>query len=180
MKLPGFVDLQVNGYKGVDFLSPELTKEEFKLASMDLLSNGTAAFLPTLITSSKEVYKRNLPLIAEAMGVDTSKAISTWRRQSSQYRNFDDFKMSLIDRFPHEKKNITKYLTLVKNVGRQLQLIPKVRGFWQHLTIPFRTKHMGKYSPFSFVPPANNALPYHAASSKNDQTAAIFSSLMML
>jgi len=63
--------------------------------------------------------------------------------------NFDDFKKSLIDRFPHEKKNITKYLTLIKNVGRQLQLIPKVRGFWQHLTIPFRTKHMGKYSPFT-------------------------------
>ena len=28
-------------------------------------------------------------------------------------------------------------------------LIPKIRGFWQQITIPFRTKHMGKYSPFS-------------------------------
>ena len=63
--------------------------------------------------------------------------------------NFEDFRAALIARFPHEKKGINKYLTLVKNVGRQLQLIPKVRGFWQHLTIPFRTKHMGKYSPFS-------------------------------
>ena len=63
--------------------------------------------------------------------------------------NFENFKASLIARFPHEKKNIIKYLTLVKNVGRQLQLIPKIRGIWQHITIPFRTKHMGKYSPFS-------------------------------
>ena len=63
--------------------------------------------------------------------------------------NFEDFKAALIVRFPHEKKGINKYLTLVKNVGRQLQLIPKVRGFWQQITIPFRTKHMGKYSPFS-------------------------------
>jgi len=63
--------------------------------------------------------------------------------------NFEDLKTALIERFPHEKKGINKYLTLVENVGKQLQLIPKVRGFWQHLTIPFRTKHMGKYSPFS-------------------------------
>lgn len=63
--------------------------------------------------------------------------------------NFEDLKTALIARFPHEKKGINKYLTLVENVGKQLQLIPKVRGFWQHLTIPFRTKHMGKYSPFS-------------------------------
>ena len=63
--------------------------------------------------------------------------------------NFEDFRAALIARFPHEKKGINKYLTLVKNVGRQLQLIPKVRGFWQQITIPFRTKHMGKYSPFS-------------------------------
>lgn len=63
--------------------------------------------------------------------------------------NFEDLKTALIARFPHEKKGIIKYLTLVKNIGRQLQLIPKVRGFWQQITIPFKTKHMGKYSPFS-------------------------------
>ena len=63
--------------------------------------------------------------------------------------NFEDFKAALIARFPHEKKGIIKYLTLVRNVGRQLQLIPKIKGLWQQITIPFRTKHMGKYSPFS-------------------------------
>ena len=63
--------------------------------------------------------------------------------------NFEDFKTALIERFPHEKKGIIKYLTLVRKIGRQLQLLPNLRGFWQHITIPFRTKHMGKYSPFS-------------------------------
>lgn len=63
-----------------------------------------------------------------------------------------DFKMfenRLIQRFPHEKKNIIKYLKLVINVGHQLGLIAKIKTFWQQITIPFRTKHMGKYSPFS-------------------------------
>lgn len=62
---------------------------------------------------------------------------------------FEDLKIALSERFPKEKKNLNKYLTLVSNVGKQLQLIPKVKTFWDHVTIPFRTKHMGKYSPFS-------------------------------
>jgi all-trans-retinol 13,14-reductase len=63
--------------------------------------------------------------------------------------DFKTFEAKLIERFPKEKKNIIKYLTLVANVGKQLGLLPKVRGLWQQLTIPFRTKHMGKYAPFS-------------------------------
>ncbi|WP_452232142.1 phytoene desaturase family protein [Lacinutrix sp. MEBiC02595] len=63
--------------------------------------------------------------------------------------NWEEFEQDLIARFPHEKKGIIKYLKLIRNVGRQLQLIPKVKGLWQQLTIPFRTKHMGKYSPFT-------------------------------
>ena len=63
--------------------------------------------------------------------------------------NWEEFQQDLIAKFPHEKKGIIKYLRLVRNVGRQLQLIPKVKGLWQQITIPFRTKHMGKYSPFT-------------------------------
>tara|TARA_R110002049_G_scaffold355_3_gene2103 strand:- start:803 stop:2473 length:1671 start_codon:yes stop_codon:yes gene_type:complete len=63
--------------------------------------------------------------------------------------NFEALIERLSEKFPKEKKNITKYLNLVRNVSRQLQLLPYVKGFWQHLTIPFRTKEMGKYALFS-------------------------------
>lgn len=62
--LPGLVDLQVNGYKGVDFSGTDLTRENFALACRELSNAGTAAFLPTLITSPAEIYERNLPIIA--------------------------------------------------------------------------------------------------------------------
>lgn len=65
MKTPGFIDLQVNGYKGVDFSSSDLTEDKFCFACEELLKTGTAAFMPTLITSSKEVYENNLPIIAK-------------------------------------------------------------------------------------------------------------------
>ncbi len=58
-------------------------------------------------------------------------------------------KERLKDHFPAEQKSIDKYLTLVKNVSDQLQLIPKMKGFWDNITIPFRTPQMGKYSLFS-------------------------------
>ncbi len=63
--------------------------------------------------------------------------------------NINDFATSLSQRFPKEEKQIKKYLTLVKNVTTELQLIPKLKGFWQHLTVPYRTRHMGKFALFS-------------------------------
>ena len=66
----GFVDLQVNGFGGVDFSSPELTAEDFINACRQVLQRGTAAFLPTVITSPPELYQRNLPLMAEAMAAE--------------------------------------------------------------------------------------------------------------
>lgn len=63
----GFVDLQVNGFLGVDFSSPSLTEADFVRACRALLAQGTVAFLPTVITSSLETYARNLPLMADVM-----------------------------------------------------------------------------------------------------------------
>ena len=55
---------------------------------------------------------------------------------------------SLSLRFPKEKKGIKKYLALVKTVSRELFLIPKMSGFWDNITIPYRTRHLGKYGLF--------------------------------
>ena len=63
--------------------------------------------------------------------------------------NFDDLVSSLAERFPHEKKNLTKYLNTVRQVSRELQLIPKMSGFWDNITIPWRTKNMGRYGLFT-------------------------------
>ncbi len=64
VKVPGLVDLQVNGFKGVHFSDLSLTRETFVLACRGVLEAGTTAFLPTVITSPAEVYEHNLPIIA--------------------------------------------------------------------------------------------------------------------
>ena len=55
---------------------------------------------------------------------------------------------SLGRRFPKEKKGIRKYLDLVKKVSSELFLIPKMNGFWDNITIAYRTRHLGKYGLF--------------------------------
>ncbi len=101
---------------------------------------------------------------------------------------FDNFMQALIARFPHEKKGIKRYLNTIRDVSRELQLIPKMNGFWDKVMIPWRTRHMGKYGLFSLkrvinwhvkdpllqkilnvqcgdhgLPPAKASFPLHAA-----------------
>src|SRR5438552_2450973 len=49
---PGFVDLQVNGFAGVDFLDTDA--DGYEVAGSALLETGVTAYLPTFITSSEE------------------------------------------------------------------------------------------------------------------------------
>ena len=49
---PGFVDLQVNGFGGVDFL--EADADGYRRAGEALLETGVTAYLPTLITAPEE------------------------------------------------------------------------------------------------------------------------------
>ena len=67
MVFPGFVDLQVNGFAGVDFSAPTLDAEALAGACRSLQESGTVAFQPTLITSPADVYQRNLGIIAGVM-----------------------------------------------------------------------------------------------------------------
>ncbi|MBN8524751.1 MAG: N-acetylglucosamine-6-phosphate deacetylase [Planctomycetes bacterium] len=60
----GFVDLQVNGFRGVDFAAPDLEEDAVVAAVRGLIADGTAVLLPTLVTSTLEVYARNLPILA--------------------------------------------------------------------------------------------------------------------
>ncbi|MEN8155501.1 MAG: amidohydrolase family protein [Bacteroidota bacterium] len=65
---PGLVDLQVNGYKGVDFNDRQLTPEQVEQASEELLKTGVTKYFPTLITGSKKKSSELLKTLAEASG----------------------------------------------------------------------------------------------------------------
>lgn len=67
-------DLQVNGFLGVDFTSPELTADSFREACHALLQRGTTVFLPTSITAPEALYERNLALMSAVLEQDDELA----------------------------------------------------------------------------------------------------------
>lgn len=86
---PGFIDLQLNGAYGVDFsgcvddndctaAAGLCTDDIFQVANL-LCQSGVTSFCPTMVSSSRETYRRVLPLIRRA------------RREQQQHhqQNFD-------------------------------------------------------------------------------------------
>jgi N-acetylglucosamine-6-phosphate deacetylase len=56
IELPGLVDLQVNGFAGVDFSDPSLANERVHEVVEALARTGVTRFLPTLISSPPEMF----------------------------------------------------------------------------------------------------------------------------
>jgi len=78
MNTTGYVDLQVNGYAGVDFNAESLSTAEIRHACVALRRDGVAMVLATVITDEVEVMAARLrrlarartsdPLVAEVIG----------------------------------------------------------------------------------------------------------------
>lgn len=56
---PGFCDLQVNGFAGVDFNRPDLNPDDVCRALKAMRATGVTLCLPTLITSSLQEFARS-------------------------------------------------------------------------------------------------------------------------
>jgi N-acetylglucosamine-6-phosphate deacetylase len=71
--VPGFVDLQVNGAAGCDFLSPDVSALE--AAHAHLLRTGTVAYLPTLISAPEDRLRASLAFFASRARVRAAPGI---------------------------------------------------------------------------------------------------------
>jgi len=63
---PGFFDLQVNGFAGVDFNAPDLQPEQIDHAIEHLRRTGVTRCLPTLVTGPLDAFARNARLLTRA------------------------------------------------------------------------------------------------------------------
>lgn len=75
---PGLVDLQINGYAGLDFNTLPLAVETVQQATKLLLEQGVTSYLPTIITNSPEAIEEAMKSIAAACEADrlTDSAIA--------------------------------------------------------------------------------------------------------
>lgn len=63
---PGLIDIQINGYMGVDFSGPDLSVEGVRKATKALWKAGVTSYFPTIITSDLERMKKNFAILAQA------------------------------------------------------------------------------------------------------------------
>lgn len=63
---PGFIDLQVNGFAGVDYCAPGATVEEIGRSVRTQFQTGITRLLPTVITGSQDVMEGAMRSLAQA------------------------------------------------------------------------------------------------------------------
>jgi N-acetylglucosamine-6-phosphate deacetylase len=68
---PGLWDLQVNGYAGQSFSSPELTPPKMVEIGRTMFRFGVTRFLPTLVTERQDVLLHSLRTIDQACRADS-------------------------------------------------------------------------------------------------------------
>ena len=61
---PGLIDIQINGYAGVDFSDQELTREQMRRTTSALWEAGITTYLPTVITRDQERLERSFSLLS--------------------------------------------------------------------------------------------------------------------
>ena len=70
----GLIDLQVNGYAGIDLNAGTLAPPRVAALARTLLRLGVTTFLPTLVTASEDAIIRGLTAIVEARAGDSVTA----------------------------------------------------------------------------------------------------------
>lgn len=64
---PGLIEIQVNGYMGVDFSDQELTREQMLEATRALWKEGVTSYYPTVITRDQERLEKSFSLLEETL-----------------------------------------------------------------------------------------------------------------
>lgn len=75
MSIPGYIDLQVNGLKGVDYSAEDLCVESFVASCEGLQAEGTTGFLPTVVTCREETAYNNLKTMSSALKYDLPRSM---------------------------------------------------------------------------------------------------------
>jgi N-acetylglucosamine-6-phosphate deacetylase len=72
--LPGFIDLQVNGYAGLDVNGPDASPAAVAAITDELARCGVTSWVPTVITASEDAIVHSLRAIADARAADPTVA----------------------------------------------------------------------------------------------------------
>jgi N-acetylglucosamine-6-phosphate deacetylase len=88
---PGLIDIQINGFAGVDFNRPIESDDAWHHATEQLYAHGCTGFLATLITNTEEGYRKLLPDLTGRINLDARNCLGfhlegPWLNPDPAYR----------------------------------------------------------------------------------------------
>ena len=97
---PGLIDVQINGYMGVDFSGPGLTIEGIRKATKALWKVGVTSYFPTIITSDIERIKVNFAVLAEAQkDPEIGKSIAGFHLEGPYISPLKGFRVAHLEKY---------------------------------------------------------------------------------
>lgn len=134
--LPGLFDLQVNGYGGHDYSSPDLNHDNVDRICRWMIEIGTLYHLPTIITRPQETVLHNLETIENARGRDpVAAAVIKGYHIEGPYISHEDGPRGAHDADYIRDPDIGEYREWQAAAANQLRIVtlaPERRG-----SIPF-------------------------------------------
>ena len=135
---PGFIDNQVNGYRGVEFCSDDLTVEKTVKTVKEFWKQGVTTILPTIITASHKQIIENLKILSNACkDAEISSSVAGIHLEGPYISPEDGYRGAhplQYVRLP-DWEEFQQYIDASEGRIRQISLAPELEG-----AIPFIEK----------------------------------------
>lgn len=128
---PGFIDIQINGYAGVDFSGPDLSVDDVRRATKALWKEGVTSYFPTVITQPHERLLRNFNVLAEASKQDDiGRSIPGFHLEGPYISPKDGFRGAHLEKFvrPPDWKELSEYVRAAEGKIKLFTIAPEVDG----------------------------------------------------
>jgi N-acetylglucosamine-6-phosphate deacetylase len=120
---PGLIDLQINGFMGVDFSDQNLTSEGFLKATKALWEKGITSFLPTVITASRENLLKSFELLAQAsQNTEVEKSVPGFHLEGPYISPEKGFRGAHLEKYIR-KPDWSEFTALQNASGNKIKLI---------------------------------------------------------
>ncbi|MFH0756158.1 MAG: N-acetylglucosamine-6-phosphate deacetylase [Bacteroidota bacterium] len=135
---PGLIDIQINGYMGIDFSDQDLNIEMIREAVRALWKEGVTSFLPTLVTAEHESLINSFSILSRAVDdQEIGKSIPGFHLEGPYISPVQGFRGAHLEKYirkpdwnefqelQHAAKNGIKIITLAPEIEGAVSFIQK-------------------------------------------------------
>ncbi|MFO7671016.1 MAG: N-acetylglucosamine-6-phosphate deacetylase [Bacteroidales bacterium] len=128
---PGLIDLQINGYMGIDFADQDLTIEMIREATRALWEKGVTSYLPTLITADHDSLVNSFSILSGALDdKEIGKSIPGFHLEGPYISPVQGFRGAHLEKYIREPdwNEFMKYQHASKNGIKLITVAPEMEG----------------------------------------------------